>query len=187
MKISKLLFMLLIIAAIGASCKKEGPAGPAGPAGTNGTNGANGTDGTNGTNGNANVTVYGFSGTTFTSAVPGIDLSLPLSVGMVDSSLILPYYSLYGYWYQVGVIGYATNFTSRYYIDPGITPDTTDLRIIIMDVDATPYSGANITCDSIRVFVIPANIFRSAGHQNIDFTDYNEVSAYYDRNRLLSE
>ncbi|HOY30534.1 MAG TPA: hypothetical protein PKW80_01520 [Bacteroidales bacterium] len=164
MKTLKLLVALLIIAAVATSCEKE--AGPAGPAGTNGTNG------------NANVTVYGFSGHTFSSLLPGTQYTLPISGGMADSSLILPYYHISDYWYQMGEIGYGANFASRYFIEP--LPTVTYLRIDIKNVDGSNYTGGDITWDSIRVFVIPANIFRSARLDNIDFKNHGEVSAYFD-------
>jgi hypothetical protein len=164
MKTLKLLFALLIIAAIATSCEKE--AGPAGPAGTNGTNG------------NANVTVYGFSGYTFSSLNFATHYTLPISSSMVDSSLILPYYFISGFWYQMGEIGYGANFASRYFIEP--SPTEAYLRIDLKNVDGTNYTGADITWDSVRVFVIPANNFRSAKKDNIDFKNQSEVSAYFD-------
>ena len=164
MKTLKRLCVLLIIAAVASSCEKE--AGPAGPAGTNGTNG------------NANVTVYGFSEHTFSSLAPGTNYTLPISGGMADSSLIIAYYRMYEFWYQMGEIGYGANFASRYFIEP--LPTSTYLRIDIKNVDGTNYTGGDITWDSIRVFVIPANIFRSAKMDNIDFKNQSEVSAYFD-------
>lgn len=167
MKTLKLLSVLFIIAAIATSCEKEGPAGPAG------------TNGTNGTNGNANVTVYGFSEHTFTSADPGAQFLLPISQGMADSSLVLPYYTMSGYWYQIGEIGIGGNFTCRYFIDP--FPAYSNLRVDIRDVDGSAYSGGNITWDSIRVFVIPANIFRSAQKDKVDFSSHKEVAHYFEK------
>ncbi|HNW90199.1 MAG TPA: hypothetical protein PKN48_11090 [Bacteroidales bacterium] len=163
MKTLKRLCVLLIIAAVTTSCEKE--AGPAGPAGTNGTNG------------NANVTVYGFGEHTFSSLDPGTQYTLPISGGMADSSLILPYYHVSDYWYQMGEIGYGANFASRYFIEP--FPTVTYLRVDIKNVDGTNYTGSDFTWDSIRVFVIPANIFRSAKLDNVDFKNQSEVSAYF--------
>ncbi|HQI70470.1 MAG TPA: hypothetical protein PLT47_06940 [Bacteroidales bacterium] len=166
MKTLKLLSVLFIIAAITYSCEKEGPAGPAG---------------TNGTNGNANVTVYGFGEYTFTTATPWTQFTLPISQGMVDSSLILPYYHMTNYWYQVGEIGIGGSFTSRYFIEPFAS--SSDLRIEIRNIDGAPYNGADVTWDSIRVFVIPANTFRSAQSDNIDFNNHNEVAQYFEKSR----
>jgi len=167
MKTLKLLSLLFIIAAIVTSCEKEGPAGPAG------------TNGTNVTDGNANVAVYGFSGHTFSSANPGTTYTLQISGGMADSSLILPYYYMSAYWYQMGEIGYGANFASRYFIEP--FPTVTYLRIDVRNVDGTSFTGGDITWDSIRVFVIPANIFRSAQKDNVDFSRHKEVAHYFEK------
>jgi hypothetical protein len=166
MKNLKCLAMILCIVIVAVSCKKEeGPQGPAGPSGTNGTNG------------NANVTVYGFGAQTFTSTDPSVNLVLPISGGMVDSSLILPYYHYDSWWYQFGEIGYASSYQTRYYIYP--TDSTSTLLLQIYDLDGTAYTGGDLTLDSIRVFVIPANIFRSTPAGKVDYNDYQSVSSYY--------
>jgi len=77
----------------------------------------------------------------------------------------------------MGEIGYGANFTSRYFIE--IYPTTTYLRIDIKNVDGSSYSGADITWDSIRVFVIPANTFRNAQKDKLDFNNHNEVTHYF--------
>ncbi|HOY30535.1 MAG TPA: hypothetical protein PKW80_01525 [Bacteroidales bacterium] len=167
MKTLNLLIALLIIAAVASSCEKEtGPAGPAGPAGTKGANG------------NANVSVFGFGEQTFTTIAHSHFYNLPISDGMADSSLILPYYADGNFWFQAGEIGHSANYLTRYYIAPYAT--YSNLWIKILDVDGSDYSGSDITWDSVRVFVIPANIFRSAQMDNIDFKNQNEVSAYFD-------
>ncbi len=165
MKTIKLLFALLVIVAVTTSCKKE--AGPQGPAGTNGTNG------------NANVRVYGFGEHTFSAADPSTNVTLPISAGMADSSLIIPYYHISAYWYQMGEIGYGANFATRYFIEP--YPSVTYLRIDIKNVDGANYSGPDFTWDSIRVFVIPANIFRSAQKDYVDFSSHKEVAHYFEK------
>lgn len=164
MKTLKLLFVLLIIAAMATSCEKEGPAGPAG---------------TNGTNGNANVTVYRFGEQILTNIDTEVAFTLPFTGAIAKSSIILPYYlSTLGYWYQVGELGPSSTYLTKYYINPDV--DSTYLYVGAKDVDASSYSGPDITWDSVRVFVIPANIFRSAKLGNIDFKNQSEVSAYFD-------
>jgi hypothetical protein len=166
MKKLKLLAMILCLAIVAVSCKKEeGPQGPAGPSGTNGTNG------------NANVTVYGFGAQTFTSTAPTVAIILPISGTRVDSCLILPYYHYTSWWYQFGEIGYGSAYQSRYYIYP--SDSTSTLLLQIYDLDGTVYTGADLTVDSIRVFVIPANIFRSTPTGKVDYNDYQSVSSYY--------
>lgn len=173
MKTLKLLFALLIIAAIATSCEKEeGPAGPAGAAGTNGTNG---------TNGNANVSVYGFGQQLFNAGniyLNGFSFS-GMTNEEIDSSLFIPYYFADGYfnWYTAGQVGPVNQYQSRCFIIT--TSPTQPLKIVLCDPDGTSYTGADVTWDSVRIFVIPANTFRLANKQNVDFNNYNEVSAYF--------
>lgn len=159
--------LLFVMGMIAASC--EGPEGPRGPAGAAGTNGTNGTDG------NANVMMFGFGDTTITYSLSYI---LPISGGLADSSLILPYYRESGFWYQAGEIGYAGGFQTRYYTNPGTT--TTTLWIQLYDVDGSAYSGTGETWDSVRVFVIPATQFYASA-PDVDFTNYYEVQSYFNQ------
>jgi len=165
MKTLKLLAMILIIGALAASCEKEeGPTGPQGPAGAAGANG------------NANVMVYGFGETTLTSVSTEKSFTLPISSGKVDSSMIYPYFHHNSWWYPAGSIGYASSYLTRYYIFPGTT--SSSLLIGIKNVDGSVYTGADVTWDSVRVFVIPANVFKIAKNQNVDFNDYQAVADY---------
>jgi hypothetical protein len=166
MKNLKLLTIILFIGIIAVSCKKEeGPVGPAGPAGTNGTNG------------NANVTVYGFGAQTYSVVNYEHPFTLPVSAGIADSSLIFPYYHYSVWWYPVGSVGYGGTYSSRYYIYPNTT--STTVQIQVRNADGSSYSGADITWDSVRVFVIPANIFKSTPAGKVNFKDYQSVSSYY--------
>jgi hypothetical protein len=168
MKNLKLLAIILVIGIIAVSCKKEeGPAGPAGAAGTNGTNG------------NANVTVYGFPSVTYTSLSANHTFILPISFGMVDSSMIIPYYKTAAVWYAAGEIGLDVDYLTRYYLEI-LTSTSTNLNIKMMNTDATAYTGADQIWDSVRVFVIPANIFKSTPMGKVNFNDYKSVSSYYD-------
>lgn len=166
--------MLLMMGIIAASCEKEGPQGPAG---TNGTNGINGTNGTNGTDGNANVTVYGFGSKTFTSSSYEQSYILPITAGIVDSSVILPYYHYQSFWYPVGSVGYMGSFSTRFYISPA--SPSSYLLAQVRNADGSAYTGSEVIWDSTRVFVVPANVFRSSKASNVDFSDYREVEAYY--------
>jgi hypothetical protein len=167
MKNLKLLAIIVFIGIVAVSCKKEeGPMGPAGPTGTNGTNG------------NANVTVYGFGPKTFTTTSFEHNWILPVSGGMADSSMIMPYYFQYDYWYPVGSVGYAGSFSSRFYLSPETI--STLLFAQVRDADGSTYSGADVIWDSIRVFVIPANILKSTPAGKVNFKDYQSVSSYYD-------
>ncbi|MCK9613523.1 MAG: hypothetical protein PHR81_10680 [Bacteroidales bacterium] len=172
MKKLKILAMILFIGIIAASCEKEGPAGPAG---TNGTNGIDGTDG------NANVTVYGF-GETVLNAVNLFWVSFKpaeLTSGMVDSSFILAYYksgATVNYpWYSGGGIGPDGLYQTKMFIYRD--PTSVDLRLY--NPDGSAYSSIDVTWDSVRIFIVPANIFRNAEMEKVNFNDYSQVSNYF--------
>jgi hypothetical protein len=166
MKTLKLLFALLIITVVATSCEKE--AGPAGPAGTNGTNG------------NANVTVYSFGQRLFNAGNFYIHVFTfsGMTSGEIDSSLFMPYYKDHGniYWYQAGQLGPGNAYQTRCFIAPFGTPEC---RISLSNPDGSSYTGIDVNWDSVKIFVIPANTFRIAKKQNIDFKNCNEVSAHY--------
>jgi len=170
MKKFKLVAMILFIGIIAVSCKKEaGPAGPAGPAGTNGTNG------------NANVTVYSYGSQVFNSAnAYFIDFPLTgITNSGIDSCLVMSYYVPNGYsnWYMAGQVGPGNTYQSRCFVNNfDIVPA---FRIILGNPDGTAYSGADVTWDSVRVFVIPANTFRRAEADKVNFNNYNQVHNYF--------
>jgi hypothetical protein len=167
MKKAKLLAIILLIGIVAISCKKEGPQGPVGTAGANGTNG------------NANVILYAFGDTTFSAANLYRVNYYPagLTSGMVDSSLILAYYkqTLYNAWYPVGGIGLNGNYQTRMFIDPAPPPCVT---IRLNNIDGSAYSGADVSWDTVRIFVIPANIFRSVLADKVDLTNYLKANEY---------
>ncbi|HNX06995.1 MAG TPA: hypothetical protein PKL96_05375 [Bacteroidales bacterium] len=169
MKTLKLFAMILFIGIIAASCTKEGPEGPQGAAGTNGTDG------------NANVRYFGFGPTIFTSTQSENHFFLHISDGTADSSLILPYYYSNSFWYQVGEIGWGANYLSRYYYLT--TPDSTRLNCQVRNIDGSAYTGADVTWDSIKVLVIPANVFRSAKADDVNFNDYKQLNTYLSEKR----
>lgn len=157
--------MILFIGAIAVSCEKEGPAGPAG------------TNGTNGTNGNANVKVYGYGEVTLNFANSYTTKYVPdgLTSGLIDSSAIFAYYSNYGQWNMANGYGPTSEYGTVLYTDP-----EPYIAIYLRNPDATFYSGADVTWDSVRVFIIPAMALKVAKKQNIDFNDYTEVSNYFE-------
>jgi len=172
MKTLKFLVIILFIGLIAVSCKKEeGPAGPKGPAGTNGTDG---------TDGNANVSVYGFSSVTFTSALDYHYFDIPITSGMIDSSFFAGYFDASGGWYEIGQIGPVGAYQSRYWLYDYATYCAYGVRI--HNVDGSLYSGADVTWDSVRIFVIPANIFRRAEADKVDLSDYKQVDCYFSKN-----
>jgi len=169
MKTLNLIAVILLFGLITVSC--EGPEGP------KGANGTNGIDGTNGTDGNANVMVYGFPGDTISTTNTYISNTLPITSGMTDSSMILPYFSASSLWYQAGQVGPNASYLTRYFIYPNTT--SCDVTIRIHNVDGTSYTGADNIWDSVRIFVIPANVFHMAEQNNLDFSNFNEVNGYF--------
>lgn len=152
--------VLFVMGMIAASC--EGPEGPRGPAGAAGTNGSDG---------NANVIVCGFPGDTMTTSNMYLNLTLPVSADICDSSLILPYLFQYN-WYPVGSLGYGGYYNSRYWIY------SNTVGIAILNPDGSDYTGADQLWDSLRVFVIPASEFRAA-ESIVNFDNYYEVEDYF--------
>jgi hypothetical protein len=165
MKTLKLFAMLLFIVAIAASCKKE--AGPAGPAGANGSNG------------NANIKIYGYPAVTLNAGNAYRVSYTPtgLTAGLMDSSAIFVYYSPgLGEWNMANGFGPGANYATIQYTFPG--PPTPFICVYLDDVDGTSYSGVDVLWDSVRVVIMPANSFRIAEHQNLDFNNYDAVVAY---------
>ena len=118
--------LMIIVCAVAITalmgCGKDGETGPQGeqgPAGANGTNGVDGTNGTNGTNGNANVKLFMFGPTTFTSTDDNETYNYPSSVktNMLDSSLVLYYHktSSSSAWYATPGLGNGANYQTRAY------------------------------------------------------------------------
>ena len=162
MKSFKLFSLLLIILAMAASCKKD-PA-PAGPAGTNG---------------NANVKIYSYGHCTF-NAENFYEIQFTpngFTAGLIDSSAIFAYYRHMSLqWNMANGNGpgaqYATiQYTNAYYQQPY-------LGIYLMNSNGTNYTGTDVTWDSVRIVVIPANLFMKAKQQDLDFRNYNAVYKY---------
>lgn len=159
--------LLFVMGLIAASC--EGPEGPRGPAGAAGTDG---------TDGNANVTVFCYGDTTITSAASLVRYYLNgASTGLMDSSMVIPYYGTGSVWYMAGGLGAGGGYYTRFYIWPGSVPPVVSFEVL--NPDATAYTGSDIYWDSVRIFVIPANNFRMAQKNGVDFNDIHEVNSYF--------
>jgi hypothetical protein len=162
MKSFKLIAILLMLGIIAVSCKKE-----AGPAGTNGTNG------------NANVKVYGYGPTTFNASNFYFAYFSPagLTGGMFDSSMIISYYSTgSGSWNVANGMEPLGNYNSIQLTNAG---PPANLSFYLRNADGSNYIGADVTWDSLRIFVIPATSFRMAQKNHLDFQNYSAVRTFY--------
>lgn len=153
---------LFVMGMIAASC--EGPEGPRGPAGAAGTNG---------TDGNANVIVCGFPGDTMSTSNQYLNLTLPVTAGIMDSSLILPYFHQ-NFWYQAGTLGYGGFYDTRYWINNVGSL----VGIGIVNLDGSAFTGSDQIWDSVRIFVVPATQFYAA-EPVVNFANYYEVEDYF--------
>ncbi|MDY0216515.1 MAG: hypothetical protein RBS19_06135 [Bacteroidales bacterium] len=170
MKTLKSLSMILLIGIIAVSCTKEGPIGPTG------------TNGTNGIDGNANVQVFGYSKDTLNNAnFHTIMYSPPgLTPGLIDSSAIFVYYSDSHYeWNMANGFGPNGNYVTIQYTYSA--PTDPYIAVYLTDTDGNLYSGADVIWDSARVFIIPANLLRSAEIENVDFEDYQAVTNFFNK------
>ena len=55
------------------------------------------------------------------------------------------------------------------------------LNIKLNNYDGSDYSGFDVTWDSVKVYIVPANIFALAKDQYVNFNDYNSVADYYNK------
>jgi hypothetical protein len=170
MKTWKLLAMMLFIGIIAVSCKKEeGPVGPQGPAGTNGTDG------------NANVTLYRFGTQSFTSTnYYRVDIApAGLTKTMFNTSVLMSYYfdPAGGSWYPVGQVGANSDYTTRQFFYD--ISDTVGWALNVRNTDGAAYTGTDVTWDSLKLFVIPANNFKRAEADKVDFNNYDQVNNYF--------
>ena len=176
MKKYSLLFSTALVALFTGlqSCSKAadgaiGPAGATGPAGPAGAAGPGGPQGPVGQNGNANViqVTYGSRthlGTTLEYVLPNVTKSV------LDNSAYFVYvtntegfrYSLPG-WFTGGSNSYRA-FTSN-----------SAANIFITRVSG---SGSDVFATT-KIVIIPANDLRNGRKAAIDYTNYEEVKAYY--------
>ncbi|MCK9612503.1 MAG: hypothetical protein PHR81_03210 [Bacteroidales bacterium] len=163
---TKLIIVLFLISIFLISCKKEeGPAGPQGPQGPAGTNG------------NANIKMYGYGPCTFNAANFYTQKYTPdgLTAGLIDSSIIYAYYSGgFDQWNVVNGYGPLDTYTTVLFTDP-----EPYIGIYLRNPDGSWYNGIDVTWDSVRIVIIPANIFLSAMNEKIDFGNYTEVTEYF--------
>ncbi|HMR46910.1 MAG TPA: hypothetical protein PKC85_09110 [Bacteroidia bacterium] len=161
-------------------CSKDGETGPQGPQGEQGPAGANGTDGTNGTNGNANVKMFMFGPTTFTSTDANEFYNFPLSVtnNMLDSSMIIGYYQLStasAIWYTASGLGASGSYQTRsYHLN-----SPSRFSIWIYDTDGSAYSGSSLLFDKIKVIVIPSSDYSGSRYAGVDFNNYEATMKYF--------
>src|SRR5690349_11389050 len=115
-----LVFVLL------TACSKKGDPGPRGD---------------NGKDGNADVSVFNFGPQTVTTA---LNLTLNVSRGKVDSSLILVYYNpeaeLESAWYPMPGVGSGATYETRFLIyQSAASPSAYTLAIRLMTPAGAPY------------------------------------------------
>ncbi len=157
--------MCLILGIVAVSCKKE--AGPTGQSGTNGTNG------------NANVRMYSYSQTTLNAGNSYYAYFSPIGLtsGMIDSSLLVTYYrSGLDDWNVANGLGPQGRYNTIQFTIPG---PPAIVGIYLRNADGTSYTGIDVVWDSIRIFVVPANVFKIAKHDKVDFQNYKQVKDYY--------
>ena len=142
-----------------SSCKKE-----VGPAGANGKDG------------NANVMQYNFGSKVVGSGKDAQYITPNLTAGMLDSSVVMVYYSQDGnQWNVAGGCGPLCRYQTILYTDP-----SPFIKVYLEDPDGTSYSGSDVTWVKSRVLIIPANKFgKKSSLPAIDFNDYNAVKKYY--------
>ena len=178
--------LMIIVCAVAITalmrCGKDGETGPQGeqgPAGANGTNGVDGTNGTNGTNGNANVKLFMFGPTTFTSADDNETYNLPSAVttNMLDSSLVLYYHktSPTSAWYATPGLGNSAQYQTRAY-----TLSSSKTFIIeITNADGSNYTGVSRTFTSIKAIIVPSSDYSGNRHSGVDFNNYEATMKHF--------
>ncbi len=162
-KIATILFIGAI--ALFASCKKS-TTGPTGPAGATGATGAQG---------NANVKIYNYGITTFSSSsILARFAPAGLTAQKIDSSLILVYYSEgAGQWNMANGLGPGGSYATIQYTEPS----DTSVNVYLQDSDGSNYSGSGVTWQKVRVVIAPTgSVFRKA---ELDYSNYAEVAKYY--------
>jgi hypothetical protein len=162
----KLFFMLGTIAALTFMFSCKGPEGPAGPTGPTGPTG------------NEEVYLYSF-GSLLYGSMNGYYNSysfgtLPKST--IDKSLILAYYYTadWGDWNTVNGPGPGGDYQSVMYYHEA---DST-VKIYFLNGDGSGYTGADVTWDSTKIYLIPPSIMRAAEQQNVDFSNMRQVDRF---------
>ncbi len=170
MKQSTIFSVVLIALTSVAACKK-GDTGPQGPTG------------------NADITVYNFGQTTFTSAV---NLLLNnISQGRMDSSLVLAYYNpvpeATTAWYPIPGSGSGGAYETRYFTYQSATAPVSaySFGLRAIKADGTAYTTP-LTFRKIKIIIAPASVVIAGGRQMsgvstlpVDVNDYHAVCKYY--------
>lgn len=174
-----------------AGCGKDGDTGPQGeqgPQGPAGTNGTNGVNGTNGTNGNANVKLFMFGPTTFTSTSTSENYDINklfVPQNMMDSSMTLVYVNHAGYWVPVpGSYSTVPSFQLNYTISSvtTVSPFIQNWHrfcITIFDSDFSPYSSVNRTFDKTKILIVPASNYTGNRHSGVNFNNYEATMKHF--------
>jgi hypothetical protein len=171
---------LLLVFLISACSEPEvGPQGPQGPQGEKGEQGEKGDQGDQGPvgpvgqDGNANVTVYTFAGHDFSATVQ-ITLSVPVTEEEYTETIWLTYMRFGVSTYSVPGWGLGGTTEYRTWHSYHIPSEAARIRIRVQNGNGENY-------DQIRVVAIKASTFIDGRMQlpDIDFTNYDEVIAYY--------
>jgi hypothetical protein len=170
----KIIFILgffAVIATMNTGCSKE--TGPKGDTGATGATGATGPQGVQGAQGNANVKQYNYDSITVSSSSSAIYTFPGMTAGMLDSSMVLVYYSEgSNQWNMAGGCGPGCDYQTIMYTDP-----TPYVSVYLENRDGTVYSGSPVLWVKSRLVIIPANEF---GKKELyDIHDYNSVKKYY--------
>lgn len=198
MKNFYLIFLFLSALFTISSCEgPEGPQGPAGQQGPPGTQGEQGLQGEQGpvgpqgVTGNANVVLYEYGSTTFTSLVSYL---IPdMTVEKMDTTLVVGYFNPNDYdedvWISLpGIVAInGTNYIIVNYL-ASYDAETYSMILTTLNVDGS-LNTTSKTWRKFRIFVIPAStvvpegrvadIQADPGYAGIDFNDYEAVCDYF--------
>ena len=181
-KITTLMTMALICAAITLSCSKpkDGKDGASGPAGPKGDKGEQGPAGPQGVEGNAGVMMYTYGERTFYQAA---QYNYPVNSVNPAKSLIYAYYLPSGsatWCFAPGI--FLHGYEVRCYINPN------SFNVSLFNYPAGTHHTAEVTWEEFRLVVVPipdANITQlatapaSTSKGTLDYTNYAEVAKYY--------
>lgn len=164
-----------------ASCAGEegeigptGPQGPIGPIGQTGATGATGPAGQDGEDGeDADVTQYNYP--SFTHSGSNVQFTIPETNDVIDESIVLAYAErLSQFWYPIP--GWViTSHEYRGYINSPASGDQT------FNMDRISGTGDQ-EFTAFRIIIIPAITVTSGRTAGVDFSNYEEVAAYYGLN-----
>ncbi len=160
----RLLPVLLVL--MFSACSKEGDPGPKGD---------------NGKDGNADVTVFNYGAQTITGGA--LNLTLNITQGRVDSSMILIYYNpeveLATAWYPMPGLGSGGLYDTRYLVYPAATAGQYVVAIRLNGHNGAAYIQ-QVKFRKLRIFVVPAGkIVNARQTAPVDFKDYHAVVKYY--------